>query len=184
LAANVPITLDNSRVYDSTSYLTADPATLRAAEERAAAASRLVNGDPEPVEDAEEEEDEEDEDEEMPEAGPSTLPAAKATTSEGTKAVEEEGEAAAAEEDEEEEEEAVPPPPPTAPPRILITTSPGPSKACYQFCDDIKAVFPGGDFFKRPKGRGYELGRVARWATKRGFNAVLVVNEDHKTPSA
>jgi ribosome production factor 1 len=74
-------------------------------------------------------------------------------------------------------------PPSTEPPRIMITTSPSPCKATYAFCDDLKNVFPGGEFFKRPRGRGYELGRIGRWAAKRGFGAVIVVNEDHKAPS-
>lgn len=82
-------------------------------------------------------------------------------------------------EDDEEERDH----PPPAPPRILITTSPSPYKDTYQFCDDLCNVFPGGEFFKRPKGRGFELGRVARWAAKRGFGAVIIVNQDHKTPS-
>ena len=72
---------------------------------------------------------------------------------------------------------------PSASPRILLTTSPAPCKETYQFCDDLKNVFPGGDFFKRPKGRGFELGRVARWAAKRAYGAVIIVNEDHKKPS-
>lgn len=69
-------------------------------------------------------------------------------------------------------------------PRILITTSPSPCKQTYQFCDDLKNVFPGGEFFKRPKGRGFEIGRVSRWASKRGYQALIVVNEDHKIPNA
>ncbi|KAK4689253.1 ribosome production factor 1, partial [Tremellales sp. Uapishka_1] len=167
LAANIPVTLDNSRVYDSTSYLTADPATLLAAEARAAEASKALNAVAPSSSD---------EDEEMPEAGPSTLPAQAPG---GGEDAEEERD-----EEEEDEEEVEEQPQAGVPPKILITTSPGPSKPTYQFCDDIKAVFPGGEFFKRPKGRGYELGRVARWAAKRGYNALVVVNEDHKTPNA
>lgn len=69
------------------------------------------------------------------------------------------------------------------PPRIMITTSPSPCKDTYNFCEDLRGIFPGGEFFKRPKGKGFEIGRIGRWAAKRGYGAVLVVNENHKTPS-
>jgi ribosome production factor 1 len=117
------------------------------------------------------EDEEMDEDEAMPEAGPSTI---KPTPIEGDA---EEGEE---EEEEVEEEEPMAPQPP---PKIMITTSPSPCKLTYNFCDELKNVFPGGQFFKRPRGKGFELGRLARWGIKRGFGAVIVVNEDHKQPS-
>ena len=88
--------------------------------------------------------------------------------------------------DEEVDEEHLPQIPPVASPaapRILLTTSPAATKATYQFIDELRGIFPGGTSYKRPKGRGYEVGRVARWAAKRGFTAMLVVNEDHKMPS-
>lgn len=105
----------------------------------------------------------------MPEAGPSTIKP-EANVPEG-------------EEDEEEEEEEEEEQLPQAPPKIMITTSPSPCKLTYQFCDELKNVFPGGEFFKRPRGKGFELGRLGRWGIKRGFGAVIVVNEDHKAPS-
>lgn len=185
MAKNVPITLDNSRKFDATSYLTADPAALRAAAERAAKASKAINGEPdsESEAEAEEEDDDEDEDEEMPEAGPSTARLAISDTQQDAT-----GDAAGEDEanEAEEEEEAVEEEQPTAPqppPKIMITTSPSPCKLTYQFCDELKNVFPGGQFFKRPRGKGFELGRLARWGIKRGFGAVIVVNEDHKMPS-
>jgi ribosome production factor 1 len=170
-------------VYDSSSYLTADPATLRAAAEKAAEASKALNADDEEDEDDEDadedmgESDEEEDEEETSKAGPSRLPAAATsiktadgpTTEEtptGTPSV-----------------PAQPTLPPGPPPRIMITTSPSPCKDTYAFCEDLKGIFPGGEFFKRPKGKGFEIGRVARWAAKRGFNAVCVVNEDHKLAS-
>lgn len=165
-------------MYDQSSYLTADPASLRAAEERAAEASRLANAA------SDESDDEEMDEEEEQEAGPSGTQAVEGEDDdeedeeEGDEKMEAEGE-----EEEAEEEQQQQPEVPTAPPRILITTSPGPSKPTYHFCDDLKSIFPGGEFFKRPKGRGFELGRVARWSAKRGYSAVIVVNEDHKTPS-
>lgn len=142
--------------------------------------SRRVNGEPEgsPVP----KEDEEEEDEDMPEAGPSTNPNSVKKPDEPTaeSPTIEEGEANGEAVEEKEEGSDIPPP---APPRILVTTSPSPCKETYQFCEDLRGIFPGGQFFKRPKGRGFELGRVARWAGKRGYGAVIVVNEDHKMPS-
>jgi ribosome production factor 1 len=127
----------------------------------------------------EEESEEEDEDEEMPEAGPSTTkPLTEGDAPEAEKGEGEEGEEEEEEEAGEEEEQV-----PIAPPKIMITTSPSPCKLTYQFCDELKNVFPGGEFFKRPRGKGFELGRLARWGIKRGFGAVIVVNEDHKAPS-
>lgn len=132
-------------------------------------------------EDEDEDGDDEEEEEEDAEAKPSAKGKGKAVE-EGD---EEEGgdEAEEGAEEEAEAAEEQPAPIPTGPPRILITTSPGPSKPTYAFCDDLKSIFPGGEFFKRPKGRGFELGRVARWGAKRGFQAVVIVNEDHKAPS-
>lgn len=161
-------------MYDSSSYLTADPKVLHAAAERAAEASRQANAvaASEDMEESDSEEDDDDEDEgdeEMPEAGPSTTREAPA---EATEAVNEEATV-----------EEAQPPIAAGPPRIMITTSPSPCKETYAFCEDLKGIFPGGEFFKRPKGRGFELGRISRWAAKRQYNALLVVNEDHKTPS-
>ncbi|WRT70776.1 uncharacterized protein IL334_007775 [Kwoniella shivajii] len=196
LAKNVPRTLDNSRQFDATSYLTADPATLRDLEEKAARASRMINGE-EPEEEEDEEsdgdngEDDGDEDEEMPEAGPSNPKTHRSKEKEnGDVDEEEEGEdadiaeeAGAGEEEEGDQLEIIPDQP-QLPPKILITTSASPCKMTYNFCDDLKNVFPGGEFFKRPRGRGYEIGRLARWAAKRGYQAFIVVNEDHKAPNA
>lgn len=192
LAKNIPRTIDNTRIYDSSSYLTADPASLRAAEERAAAASRLVNAEEDEEQDdeemdqddehEEEEEEEEEEDEEATAVPKKKAPKRKAEEDDDDED-EEEGDEEEEAEEEEAEEQDEQAPVMTGPPRILLTTSPGPTKATYQFCDELKNVFPGGEFFKRPKGRGFELGRVARWAAKRGYHACIVVNEDHKKPS-
>ncbi|KAK6906516.1 ribosome production factor 1 [Kwoniella mangroviensis CBS 8886] len=183
LAKNIPRTLDNSRQFDATSYLTADPATMRDLEEKAARASRMINGE-EPEEDDEESDDEdedEDEIEEMPEAGPSKQRTAQADDEEEEG---DEDEEVDEEEQEQEQQQEILPEQPMPPPKILITTSASPCKLTYNFCDDLKNVFPGGEFFKRPRGRGYEIGRVARWAGKRGYGALIVVNEDHKAPNA
>lgn len=73
---------------------------------------------------------------------------------------------------------------PTTPPKILITTSPKASKPTYEFCDEITAVFPGAEFIRRKKGKGFEIGRIAGWAAGRGYKHMCVVNEDMKKPSA
>ena len=72
---------------------------------------------------------------------------------------------------------------PSLPPKILITTSPKASKRTYDFCDELVGVFPGGEFIRRKKGKGFELGRIAGWAADRGYKHLCVVNEDMKKPS-
>lgn len=72
---------------------------------------------------------------------------------------------------------------PTIPPKILITTSPKASKSTYDFCDELVGVFPGAEFIRRKKGKGFEVGRIAGWAADRGYKHLCVVNEDMKKPS-
>ncbi|KAJ7173808.1 anticodon-binding protein [Mycena filopes] len=73
---------------------------------------------------------------------------------------------------------------PTGPPKILITTSPKAGKATYDFCDELVGVFPGAEFIRRKKGKGFELGRIAGWAAGRGYRHMCVVNEDSQKPNA
>ena len=72
---------------------------------------------------------------------------------------------------------------PNIPPKILITTSPKASKATYDFSDELVGIFPGAEFIRRKKGKGFELGRIAGWAADRGYKHLCVVNEDMKKPS-
>lgn len=72
---------------------------------------------------------------------------------------------------------------PTIPPKVLITTSAKASKGTYEFCDELVGVFPGAEFIRRKKGKGFEMGRIAGWAAGRGYKHLLVVNEDMKKPS-
>lgn len=72
---------------------------------------------------------------------------------------------------------------PSIPPKILITTSPKASTSTYDFCDELVGVFPGAEFIRRKKGKGFELGRIAGWAADRGYKHLCVVNEDMKKPS-
>ncbi|KAJ7368715.1 anticodon-binding protein [Mycena albidolilacea] len=73
---------------------------------------------------------------------------------------------------------------PSVPPKILITTSPQATKTTYDFCDELVGIFPGAEFIRRKKGKGFEVGRIAGWAAGRGYKHVCVVNEDHKKPNA
>ncbi|KAJ3890489.1 anticodon-binding protein [Lentinula edodes] len=73
---------------------------------------------------------------------------------------------------------------PNIPPKVLITTSPKASKPTYEFCDEIVGIFPGAEFIRRKKGKGFEVGRIAGWAAGRGYKHMVVVNEDMKKPNA
>ena len=72
---------------------------------------------------------------------------------------------------------------PNTPPKVLVTTSPRATKVTYNFCEELVDVFPGAEFIRRKKGRGFEMGRIAGWAADRGYQKMLVVNEDVKRPS-
>ncbi|KAI0255778.1 Brix-domain-containing protein [Lactifluus subvellereus] len=73
---------------------------------------------------------------------------------------------------------------PTIPPKVLITTSPRATRATYEFCDELVGIFPGAEFHRRPKTRGFEMGKIAGWAAGRGFSNLVVVNENTKKPNA
>jgi ribosome production factor 1 len=72
---------------------------------------------------------------------------------------------------------------PSVPPKVLITTSPQATRTTYDFCDELVGIFPGAEFIRRKKGRGFEIGVIAGWAAGRGYGAMIVVNEDMKKPS-
>ncbi|KAK4050433.1 Ribosome production factor 1 [Microbotryomycetes sp. JL201] len=77
---------------------------------------------------------------------------------------------------------------PRADAKVLITTSPGkkPAKFVKEFLDDLQALLGGksrADVVPR-KNPKYELGKVARWARKRGYGAIAVVGEDHQKPTS
>ncbi|KAI1796598.1 Brix-domain-containing protein [Ganoderma leucocontextum] len=73
---------------------------------------------------------------------------------------------------------------PSLPPKVLVTTSPKATRLTYDFCDELVGVFPGAEFIRRKKGKGFEMGRIAGWAANRGYSHLVVVNEDMKTPNA
>ncbi|CAO1614539.1 unnamed protein product [Jaminaea pallidilutea] len=87
----------------------------------------------------------------------------------------------------------------SAPPAILITTSSPssstsphlaslngrshPAERTRDFIDELLNMFPGGEYRPRAKAKGASLGKIAGWARKRGYNAMVVVGEDHKEPT-
>lgn len=68
-------------------------------------------------------------------------------------------------------------------PKILITTSVGAGKNTIEFCMDLTSVLPNSEYVKRRGGKGYEIATIAGWAKKREYTDMMVINEDHKTPS-
>ena len=68
-------------------------------------------------------------------------------------------------------------------PKVLITTSTKATKATYEFCDELVNVVPGAEFIRRKKGKHFEMGNIASWASGRGYSNMIVVNEDMKKPS-
>lgn len=73
---------------------------------------------------------------------------------------------------------------PTVAPKVLITTSPQVTKVTYTLCEELVGLIPGGEFIRRKKGKGFEMGRIAGWAAGRGYGAMIVVNENTKKPNA
>lgn len=72
---------------------------------------------------------------------------------------------------------------PTVPPKVLVSTSQKATRTTYEFCEEIVTIFPGAELIRRPKGKGFEMGRVAGWAAGRNYSHLIVVNEDMKKPS-
>lgn len=70
------------------------------------------------------------------------------------------------------------------PPKVLITTSSKATKAAFAFCEELVGVVPGSEFIRRKKNKGFEIGRIAGWASGRGYTSMMVVNEDRKKCSA
>ncbi|GJE91083.1 Brix domain-containing protein [Phanerochaete sordida] len=73
---------------------------------------------------------------------------------------------------------------PTVPPKVLITTSPKATRTTYEFCEEISTIFPGAEVIRRPKGKNFEMGRIAGWAAGRNYSHLIVVNENMKKPNA
>lgn len=60
-------------------------------------------------------------------------------------------------------------------PKVLLTTCRKPSAGTFAFISELLHFFPVASFFKR---RDYEVRRIARYASNRGFTALIVINED------
>ncbi|KAK0553552.1 Ribosome production factor 1 [Tilletia horrida] len=99
-----------------------------------------------------------------------------------------------ADEEDKEEEEVDPRDDPYAPPAILITTSlpsasisphlgslnarSHPSERTRNFITELLSIFPGAEYRPRAKAKGVGIGKIAGWARKRGFDALVVVGQD------
>merc|ERR1711939_82220 len=75
-------------------------------------------------------------------------------------------------------------PPPHKP--ILLTTSPRPHGPTYAFLNELQSLLGGKRYAQvvPRKNKRFELSRVVKWATKRGYGAIIVVGEDlHGEPA-
>lgn len=76
-------------------------------------------------------------------------------------------------------------PTPSSPTKVLITTTPKPSKQLMTFLDELQSLLGGqrhAEIVPRKNSR-FQISKVSSWAAKRGYGALLVVGEDHKQPS-
>lgn len=70
---------------------------------------------------------------------------------------------------------------------ILLTTSPRPHGPTYAFLNELQSLLGGKRYAEvlPRKNKRFELSRVVKWATKRGYGAIIVVGEDlHGEPGA
>ncbi|BFZ55452.1 Ribosome production factor 1 [Savitreella phatthalungensis] len=67
--------------------------------------------------------------------------------------------------------------------KTLITTSPNPTKISYHFMTVLQSVFPLSETIRRGTGK-YTIGDIAKYASNRGYQNLVVVNEDRKKPNA
>ncbi|XP_029213050.2 ribosome production factor 1-like [Acropora millepora] len=65
-------------------------------------------------------------------------------------------------------------------PKVLITSSVNAKGKTLQFVEELHRIIPNSDIFVR---RGYDLKKIIPEAAKRGFTALIVVNEDRKVPN-
>lgn len=147
----MPKTIDNTRVYGS-SYLTSDPTAASASSKRAATATATT-----------------------------TTAAAASSSKHKSPFPREDGEESDPDaDDDEDDDESIAPPPSSAvleeinepeldpeggihaipsnrglgrDPKILLTTSAKATRDTYTFAEELRGIFPGGEFFKRPVGR-------------------------------
>lgn len=67
--------------------------------------------------------------------------------------------------------------------KTLITTSPNPTKISYHFMAVLESIFPLSETIRRGTGK-YKIGDIAKYASNRGYQNLIVVNEDRKKPNA
>ena len=67
--------------------------------------------------------------------------------------------------------------------KTLITTSPNPTKISYHFMAVLESVFPLSETIRRGTNK-YSIQDIARYAANRGYQNLIVVNEDRKKPNA
>ncbi len=68
---------------------------------------------------------------------------------------------------------------------ILITTAPHPCFETLDFARDFQSLLGGPEFAQivPRKTARFELSKISRWATNRGYLALVVIGEDHRQPS-
>jgi ribosome production factor 1 len=146
LAANVPKTIDNTRVFGS-SYLTSDPTASSSKPKPTPnpTSSSTKHKSPFPPEEGEEPDsasEDEEEDEKSQE------------DDEDEEGQEEESATGPTELDPEGGIHAIPSNRGLGrDPKILLTTSAKATRDTYTFAEELRGIFPGGEFFKRPTGR-------------------------------
>ncbi|ESN92637.1 hypothetical protein HELRODRAFT_185141 [Helobdella robusta] len=64
--------------------------------------------------------------------------------------------------------------------KVLITTTDRPLSRTNKFCKELKKSIPFSEIYYR---RGLDLKKITDQASKRGYTALIVVNEDRKTPN-
>ncbi|KAK0534503.1 Ribosome production factor 1 [Tilletia horrida] len=153
----------------------------------------LVQNEDEDDED-EEEDDEEDDDRQEESSAAAAARAASKTGDEDGEDGEENDEEGNEEEEDEDKDEDDARDDPYAPPAILITTSlpsaslsphlaslnarSHPSERTRDFITELLSIFPGAEYRPRAKAKGAGIGKIAGWARKRAFDALLVVGQD------
>lgn len=63
-------------------------------------------------------------------------------------------------------------------PKVLVTTSRGPSRGCYEFAEELVGVFPGAEYVKR--GHKFSVKEIAQFCSQREYTDVLIVHEDQR----
>ncbi|GFR41601.1 hypothetical protein Agub_g2325 [Astrephomene gubernaculifera] len=63
------------------------------------------------------------------------------------------------------------------PPKVLLTTSYRPSKIMYTFMSELLEMLPCAEYYKR---NGFPLKKIVKFASKRDFTDLIVLNEDRK----